>query len=262
MDLLTQAVVFVAFVIASSINAIAGGGTVFSFTALAWAGLPLIPANATNATALVPGSLGSAFAFRRDLVSQWRIFFLLLIPTITGSLLGAFVVTNTSEAIFRRIVPFLVLFATLVFAGRNRITRLAIRKPASAEALGVEERITPLSLALGGVLQFIIALYGGYFGAGIGILMLTSMSVMGMTNIHRMNALKNPLAIAINGTASLFFILSGRVLWSVVWWAAIGSLVGGYVVARLARRMDQDVIRAIVVVAGLVVSVWLFVRLR
>lgn len=261
MDFLTQVVVFLAFVLAGSVNAIAGGGTVFSFTALAWAGLPLVQANATNATALVPGSLGSALAFRKDLRSQGRVFLILLVPTILGSLFGAFVVANTPEAIFRRIVPFLVLFATLVFASRNFLTRLALQRRAEAVVKAPEDHISPMSLALGCVLQFAIALYGGYFGAGIGILMLTSMSVMGMSNIYRMNALKNPLAIAINGTASLFFIASGRVIWPVAWWAAIGALIGGYVVARIARRLDQDLLRTAVIVAGLVVTVWMFVRL-
>ena len=260
MDFLTQVVVFLAYVLAGAVNAVAGGGTVFSFTSLAWAGLPLVQANATNSTALVPGSFGSALAFQRDLRDQWRILLILLAPTILGSLLGAFVVVNTPEAIFRRIVPFLVLFATLVFAGRNFLTRLALRNRAEAAKMPVDH-ITPMSMALGGALQFIIALYGGYFGAGIGILMLTSMSVMGMSNMHRMNALKYPLAIAINGTASLFFIASGRVIWSVAWWAAIGALIGGYVVARLMRRVDQDLIRSAVVVAGVVVTIWMFARL-
>lgn len=260
MDFLTQVVVFLAFVLAGAVNAVAGGGTVFSFTSLAWAGLPLVPANATNSTALVPGSLGSALAFHRDVRDQWRILLILLVPTILGSLLGAYVVANTPEAIFRRIVPFLVLFATLVFAGRNFLTRLALGQGVGA-AKTRPDYITPMSLALGGVLQFIIALYGGYFGAGIGILMLTSMSVMGMADIHRMNALKYPLAIAINGTASLFFIASGRVIWSVAWWAALGALIGGYVVARLIRGVNQDWIRSGVIVAGLVVTVWMFIRL-
>ncbi len=259
MDFFTQVVVFLAFVLAGAVNAVAGGGTVFSFTSLAWAGLPLVQANATNSTALVPGSLGSALAFQRDLRDQWRILLILLVPTVLGSLLGAFVVANTPEAVFRRIVPFLVLFATLVFAGRNFLTRLALRQRGGAKTR--VDHVTPMSLALGCVLQFIIALYGGYFGAGIGILMLTSMSVMGMADMHRMNALKYPLAIAINGTASLFFIASGRVIWSVAWWAALGALMGGYVVARLMRRLDQDLIRSAVVVAGVVVTVWMFVRL-
>ena len=143
MDPIRLIVIFVAAIVAGAVNSIAGGGTVFSFTALAWAGLPLINANATNATALVPGSLGGAIALRRELIPQWRSLVILLIPTITGSLLGAFTVANTSETIFRSVVPFLVLFATLVFAGRNRIMRLAKR------TAGVNDHITPRGFAVG-----------------------------------------------------------------------------------------------------------------
>ena len=254
MDGLSALVVFIAAVVAGAINAVAGGGTVFSFTALAWAGLPLVRANATNATALVPGSFGGIVALRRELAPQWRMLVILLLPTFIGSLLGAFTVVNTSEAIFRAIVPFLVLFATLVFAGRNFLAKLAKREVGS-------EAITPLGYGIGIACQFVIAFYGGYFGAGIGILMLTAMSLMGMSNIINMNALKNGLAVAINGTAAVFFLIRGTVDIPTAAFAAIGATIGGYVLARLAKRIDQNVLRVGVVVAGVVVSVWLWVRL-
>jgi hypothetical protein len=258
MEIFRLAVVFVAAIIAGAVNSVAGGGTVFNFTGLVWYGLPTVNANATNATSLIPGSLGGAVAMRQDLKTQQRDLIILLIPTVLASLLGALVVANTSESIFRRVVPFLILFATLIFASRNVITRWVQSRAASAQT---SEQITPLGYALGLALQFLIAFYGGYFGAGIGILMLTSLSIMGMQNIHKMNALKNMLAVGINGTAAIFFVLSGRVVWPMALLAAVGSTIGGYGLGSYAKRIDQDTLRWGVVAAGLVVSAYMFGRL-
>ena len=258
MDPFRLIVIFIATTIAGAVNAIAGGGTVFSFTALAWAGLPLIRANATNATALVPGSIGGIIAFRRELIPQWRTLAILLVPTLAGSLLGAFTVANTAESIFRAVVPFLVLFATLVFAGRNHIIRWTTRKSAVARKA---DHITPVGLIVGCVFQFVIAFYGGYFGAGIGILMLTALSLVGMSDVIKMNALKNGLAVAINGTASVFFLIDGKVEIPIALLGALGAIIGGYMLASFARRIDQNVLRVAIVIAGVVVSAWLFVRL-
>jgi uncharacterized membrane protein YfcA len=258
MEIFRLAVVFVAAIIAGAVNSVAGGGTVFNFTGLVWYGLPTVNANATNATSLIPGSLGGAVAMRQDLKTQQRDLIILLIPTVLASLLGALVVANTSESIFRRVVPFLILFATLIFASRNVITRWVQSRAASAKT---SEQITPLGYALGLALQFLIAFYGGYFGAGIGILMLTSLSIMGMQNIHKMNALKNMLAVGINGTAAIFFVLSGRVVWPMALLAAVGSTIGGYGLGSYAKRIDQDTLRWGVVAAGLVVSAYMFGRL-
>ena len=258
MDIFRLSVIFLAALAAGGINAIAGGGTVFSFTALAWAGLPLVRANATNATALVPGSVGGAFALRRQLAPQWRTLAVLLVPSIAGSLFGAFTVANTPEAIFRAIVPFLVLFATLVFAVRNRIIRLAARGAVSERPA---DQISPAGLVAGAIAQFVIAFYGGYFGAGIGILMLTSLSLVGMSDVIKMNALKNALAVSINGTAAIFFAFDQKIEWPIAIMAAVAATLGGYVLARLALRINQDTLRAVIVVAGVVVSAWLFFRL-
>lgn len=261
MDLLTLVVLFVAAMLAGGVNAVAGGGTVISFPALVWAGLPLISANATNAFALVPGSVGSAYAYRADLAQQRRRLIILLIPTLIGSLLGAWIVSSTSEQIFRRVVPFLILFATLLFAFSRQING-AIRKRTNAIAAAhhSHEHITPAGFAFGIAFQFLISTYGGYFGAGIGILMLSSLSLIGMTDIHRMNALKTALAVAINGTAVVFFLLNGRVNLPVGIWMAIGALLGGYLMARYAKRISQRYLRAFVVVMGLVAAVYMFAR--
>lgn len=261
MDFLQLLVIFVSFMLAGGINAIAGGGTVFSFTGLLWAGLPTVMANATNATALVPGSIGSLVAYRRDLRPVWRTFVVLLIPTIAGSLLGALVVVNTAESTFRQIVPFLVLFAVLVFAGRNFITRLG-KQAQAAVTHGNRHHVSRVGYVVGIALQFLISFYGGFFGAGIGILMLTSFSVMGMRDVHRMNALKVALAAFINGTAAISFLIGGKVNIPIAILGAVGATVGGYALARLAKRVNQNTLRAGIVVAGLVVVGWMFYRLR
>ena len=258
MEILRLVVVAIGALSAGAVNSVAGGGTVFNFSALVWYGLPVVRANATNATSLIPGSIGGALALRRELKPQLRTLIILLAPTVLGSLFGAFVVVNTSESIFQRVVPFLVLFATIIFANRNRITQWAKRKESSPDP---DHHFSLLSYALGIALQFLISFYGGYFGAGIGILMLTSLSVMGMRDMHKMNALKNTLAVGINGTATVFFIIGQKVEWPIGLFAAIFALIGGYGLASFARRVNQDKLRWGVVIAGLVVSAWMFVRL-
>jgi len=260
MELFKLLIVFLAAMVAGAVNSVAGGGTVFNFTGLVWYGLPTVNANATNATSLIPGSLGAAMAMRHELKAQWRELIILLIPTMLGSLIGAFVVANTSESIFRRVVPFLILFATLIFASRNAITRWVQNRSGSTPA-HASETISPAGYTLGVALQFMISLYGGYFGAGIGILMLTSLSVMGMSHIHKMNALKNTLAVAINSTAAVFFTLSGKVAWPIALLAAVGALIGGYGLGSYAKRIDQNTLRWGVVAAGVIVSAYMFVRL-
>ncbi len=257
MDPLKLVVLFVTAMLAGSVNAIAGGGTVISYPGFLFAGLPDIVANASNAAALVPGSLGSTVAYRKDLAPNLRMLAILLVPTILGALLGALVVARSPNDIFRRIVPFFVLGATLLFAFRDRVTGLV--KRAEAIAAGADH-LTPGSYVLGGVAQFMIAMYGGYFGAGIGILMLTSLSVMGLRNIHRMNALKAALAVAINGTAVVFFAIDGKIDWPLALIGAAGALIGGYGLARLAKRINPKVIRGFVVVFGLVAATYLFAR--
>ncbi len=251
-DLPRYLVIFIGFIVAGGINAVAGGGTVFSFSGLLAGGLSSIVANATNAAALVPASVASTFAYREDLKKVLRPLLILLIPTILGSLLGANAVLITSEQTFRRIVPFLVLFAVLVFAGRNFVSKLGRR----AEDGGISTN----SYVLGCILQFIISAYGGFFGAGIGILMLTSFNVMGMRDVHRMNAIKTTLATFINGTAAVRFFFDGKIDLPVALLGAVASAIGGYAIALVAKRIPQQTLRVVIVCAGLVVSAWMFWR--
>lgn len=259
MDPLHVIVPFIACFVAGGVNALAGGGTVISYPGFLSTGLNSITANATNAAALVPGSVGSAVAYRDDLRENARTFLILLVPTIIGSLVGAFVVARSSDEVFRRVVPFLVLGATLLFAFRQQFNGL-LKDLAGAAAGGHDGAITPGGYAVGGALQFMIALYGGYFGAGIGILMLSSLSIIGMKDMHKMNSIKAALAAFINGTAVVFFTLDGKINWPFALIGAAGALLGGYVLARYAKRIPQRAIRAFVVAFGCVAAAWLFLR--
>lgn len=250
---------FVAAVIGGAINSVAGGGSLIAFPALVVFGVDKIIANATNTAALWPGTIGSVWAYRHDLKPLLRLLVLLLVPSFVGGLLGALLLTRTPPALFGRIVPLLVLFATLIFAARDVFNRLAAR---NIEAMRrADEGHISLGARVWGILfQLFVATYGGYFGAGIGILMLASLSVMGLQDIHRMNALKVALAFVINGVALAFFALSGIVHWPLAILMGAGGLVGGYLGATYAKRVNQAHLRAFVVVMGLVASAYLFVR--
>jgi len=245
---------FVAAVVAGAINSVAGGGSLISFPSLVAFGQPAILANATNTAALWPGTLSSAVAYRRDTLFHRDLLLTLLVPSMVGGLLGAVVLVITPPELFDHVVPFLVLFATLLFAMRDVIARWT-----NAAADG-EEHVTTAGRAWGFLFQFLVATYGGYFGAGIGILMLGSLSVMGLRDIHRMNGLKTVLGTLINVIAFAFFALKGLVVWNLALLMAVGAIAGGWIGARTARRIDQRWLRAFIIAVGVVVSVWLFVR--
>jgi len=244
---------FFAAMIAGAINSVAGGGSLISFPALVAFGVPSVPANATNTAALWPGSLSSAIAYSQDTKLYRDLVLPLIIPSALGGLLGAFVLVITPPELFDLIVPFLVLFATLLFAFRDQFNRLF-------KLGGSEESVTALGRVWGFLFQLFVATYGGYFGAGIGILMLGSLSVMGLRDIHRMNGLKTILGTMINVIAFIFFALKGLVVWHLAILMTVGAIIGGYVGARTAKRIDPRYIRAFVITVGLCVSVWLFVK--
>jgi uncharacterized membrane protein YfcA len=245
---------FAAAVVAGAINSVAGGGSLISFPSLVAFGQPAILANATNTAALWPGTLSSAVAYRRDTLFHKDLLLTLLVPSMVGGLLGAFVLVITPPELFDRVVPFLVMFATLLFALRDVIGRW------TGATTDGEERVTGAGRIWGFLFQLFVATYGGYFGAGIGILMLGSLSVMGLRDIHRMNGLKTVLGTLINVIAFTFFALKGLVVWRLALLMAVGAVAGGWIGARTARRVDQRWLRAFIIAVGVVVSVWLFVR--
>ncbi len=262
-NLATLPLLLLAAFIAGAINAVAGGGTLVTFTALGLQ-IPLRNANATNAALLTPASVSSAMAFLKELRAQWRLLVILLIPTILGAYAGAVTLVNTSDEVFRRTVPFLILFAVLLFAFKDKIN-LWVKQLSGSTVAPVlnaagEPKITPLGYVWGIGFQFLTAFYGGYFGAGIGILMISSFSLMGLRDMHRMNAIKNPLAFTINGVATIRFLLDGLVVLPLAIPMAVAAITGGYLAARLSRRINQKYLRAFVIGYGCIVAAFLFAR--
>jgi len=241
---------------AGAVNSIAGGGTLLTFPALVGLGLPPISANATSTVALWPGSFGSMWAYRRQLTGtrEWLLWFTM--PSIAGGIIGAQLLLHTSAARFDAIVPFLVLGATVLFMLQQPLSRRLARRATEEHAIAA-----PLPRPGAWVLsaQFAVAVYGGYFGAGIGILMLATLGAMGLGDIHRMNGLKNWGAMCINAIAAITFALSGIVTWPVAGTMAVGGLAGGYGGARLALRVGQKWVRRAVVAIGLLAFLWLLV---
>jgi hypothetical protein len=244
----------IAGVAACAINSVAGGGTLISFPALVAYGEPTLFSNATSMGATGVGSLSSALGYRRGTTVQRGLLLTLAIPSLMGALLGAVILVNTPAELFRRVVPYLVLFATLLLALRNVITRRLVG------GFQGEEHVTIVGRALGAAVQLFVALYGGYFSAGLGLMMLGSFSVMGLRNIHKMNALKTPLGAIINLVSFVFLAIRGLVVWPLAIVMSAGGIVGGYLGARLAMRVNPRLVHVVAVAIGLLVSVWFFVR--
>ena len=253
MNLWQEAVIAAAAFAAGLINSIAGGGTLVSFPALLWVGRDPVLANATSTVALWPASLAAAHGFRRDFKGGARTLLLFGAPSLGGGVLGAWLLLRTPSETFGRLVPFLILFATLL---------LAAQEPISRRLRGEGDAHEPTRAWWAGafVFQFFVGVYGGYFGAGIGILMLAALGLLGFTDIHRMNALKNLLAILINGVAAAYFIAGGAVIWSDVLLMTLAAVAGGYSGARLAYKLGRRFVRLAVILIGLVMSASLFVK--
>ena len=247
-------IISLATFVAGIINSIAGGGTLLSFPALLWIGRNAIAANATNSVALWPGSLAGAIGFRRELAGLPRWLLLLMIPAVIGGIIGALLLLHTPEKLFTRIVPWLILAATLLLAAQELISRW-LRSFASSH-----EHPTRGWLIFAFTFQLLVAVYGGYFGAGQGILVLAALGLIGLTDLHQMNGLKNLLATCVNGVAAICFAVSGAVLWRDAAIMAVAAIIGGYLGARIARLLGRKFVRAAVVTIGLVMTVALFVK--
>jgi len=246
------AVIAVISAVGGMVNSIAGGGTLLTFPALLGLGVPAISANATSTVALWPGSLSSLWGYRRELEGARGWAVRLAIPSLLGGLAGAALLLVTPEERFKALVPWLVLGATCLFA----LQRPVMRWVAAATADGASRPIEPAFGML--VMQFVVGAYGGYFGAGAGIVMLAVFGLMGLTNIHQMNGLKNFNGICFNGVAAITFAAMGYVNWPIAFVMAVGSSVGGYLMSGLAQRVPQDWVRNAVTVIGLGSAVWLF----
>ena len=241
--------------LSGAVNSIAGGGTLLTFPALLGLGVPAISANATSTVALWPGSLASMFGYRRELVGAERWAARLAIPSLLGGLSGAGLLLITPEARFRALVPWLVLGATLLFAVQGPLMKW-LRARLGATDAAVPRAIEPTMGML--ISQYFVGIYGGYFGAGAGIVMLAVFGLMGLKNIHQMNGLKNFNGICFNGVAAISFAVMGLVNWPIAAVMSIGSILGGYVMSGLAQKVPQSLVRNAVTLIGVGSAIWLF----
>jgi uncharacterized membrane protein YfcA len=240
----------VAAVAAGLVNAVAGGGTLISFPALVAVGLPAVTANVTNTVALCPGYLGGALAQREALRDRRPLVRQLVPVAILGGLTGGILLLVTSESVFKALIPYLIFGACALLAAQTRINRYVSRRQG--------DRGVPKPVLLGTVL--VASVYGGYFGAGLGIILLAVLGVLLSDDLRIINALKQVLALVVNTTAAIFFAVSGRVAWWAAAIMAIGALVGGALGGRLVGKLSPSVLRAVVIVIGTTVGIVYLVR--
>ena len=231
---------------AGVMNAMAGGGTILTYPTLLWLGESAIVANATSTVALWPGAASSLFGYRREVLEHRGWLTTLFVPSLLGGALGAALLLKTPPLAFQKLAPFLILFATVLFMLRGAVARWTGTEHPGAR--------TPGRFALALLFQFAVSIYGGYFGAGIGILMLAVLGFLGVSDIHAANGLKNFFGMCINGVAAGYFILRGAVEWHAAVVMIVGAILGGYAGARFARRIGQNRARAAVIVIGFVIA--------
>jgi len=255
MTILQASLLFIAAILGGTLNSVAGGGSFIGFPALIFTGVPPIEANATNTVALWPGSVASVRAYRKELATQnRRLLFVLGITSLVGGVLGAVLLLRTPQSTFVQLIPYLLLLATLLFAFSKPITTLLRRYIPRGDSLSW------LTLLVVAFFQLIIAVYGGYFGGGIGILMLATLGLMGMESINEMNAVKTVLQTCINGVAVITFIIAGAVEWPQAILMIAGAIIGGYGGAYYARKIEQRWVRLFVMLVGFSLTLYFFIR--
>jgi uncharacterized membrane protein YfcA len=239
----------VASAAAGVINAVAGGGTLLTFPTLLAFGTPPVVANATSTLALVIGTSGGLYGYREHLpaIRPWLWRFLPI--SVAGGLIGSILLTVTDNRTFSKLVPFLILFATLLFLAQGLMRRFAQREESGS---GVRKLWAAV------LFQFAVAIYGGYFGAGIGILMLASLGVIGLNHIHEMNTLKTILGSLINAVAAVWFILAGLIHWPKAGVMVVGAVLGYFCGSHYSQRISQKRVRQIISLIGLILSLVTF----
>jgi uncharacterized membrane protein YfcA len=243
---------FAAAVIGGALNAVAGGGSFISFPALLFSGVPPVPANATNTVALWTGLVFSGGAFRHHLNVRRRVVLSLLAVSLAGGVVGAILLLRTPAHTFMRVLPWLMLSATLLFIFGRRILQANV-VPGNHEA-------STRAIVLASFFQLLVGIYGGYFGGGMGIVILAMLTAFGMADIHAMNALKTVLSSATNGIAVVVFVVSHAVYWPQALVMIVGAALGGYFGARYSLRLPQNYVRWFVITIGTVMTVYFFVR--
>lgn len=255
MDFFHLAILFAAGFAAGVMNSIAGGGTILTFPALILAGIPQIDANATSTIALLPSALAYTFGYRRNIPAVWHWIKKFAVVSLLGGLIGGILLVRTPPATFAWLTPFLILLATVLFTAHSffaKLFRLEIQRSKSAPGL---------RWLIGAIFfQFIVSIYGGYFGAGIGILMLATLGMLGLGNIHEMNTVKGVLGFLINVVAAVYFIAHGLIHWPAAAVMSLGSMAGGYSGAHFALRIPQRAVRHLITAIGLLLTAVMFVK--
>jgi uncharacterized protein len=249
---LAQAIIlFTAGVLGGALNAVAGGGSFVAFPALLFVGVPPIPANATNTLALWTAAAASGGAYRTQLETAKRLLLPLLAASLAGGLLGALLLLKTPAHTFMRVIPWLTLGATLLFV---------FGKQLAGRGSGISRQTSTAALISATLAQLVVGVYGGYFGGGMGIVMLAMLATLGMTNIHAMNALKSVMGWVINGVAVVAFILAKAVYWKHGGVMIAGGLLGGYFGAHYALKLPQTWVRGFVIAAGAIMTIYFFTK--
>jgi len=254
----TDIIALVAAALAAGVvNAIAGGGTLISFPVLLLVGTPSLTANATSTLALVIGTAGGLYGYRSQLpaIRPWLKRFAPV--SMAGGLLGGILLTLTKEAVFSKMAPFLILFATILFVAQGAFRRFAGFSDKSSPQIATHHH-QAIWVAI--FFQFLVAVYGGYFGAGIGILMLASLCYLGLGNIFEMNALKTLLGSLINLVAAIYFIFAGLIDWPKTGVMIAGAVAGYYLGAHYSQRIPQARVRQIISAIGFIISGVMFLR--
>jgi uncharacterized protein len=241
---------FFAGALGGALNSVAGGGSFIAFTALVFTGVPPIPANATNTIALWTAAAASGGAYRKEVDVPRRVLIPLLAASLVGGLAGANLLLKTPAQTFLRVIPWLILGATLLFAFGKKLAR--------GRKSILEHEVTSGALAAATLFQLVVAVYGGYFGGGMGIVMLAMLAALGMNKIHAMNALKSVLGFVINGAAVVTFVIKGAVYWKPGIPMIAGGIAGGFLGAHYAQKVPQPWIRVFVVLVGTGMTVYFF----
>jgi len=242
----------IAALAAGAVNALAGGGTLITFPVLVAVGIPAVAANITNTVALCPGYLGGTLAQWNELRGQKNRLWLIVPASIVGGVLGGFLLLQTGEKLFRDLVPYLILLASGLLAIQDPVRAWLVRRMGEGHEAKLE-KLTWFPVALASI-------YGGYFGAGLSVIVLSALGLTLNDTLTRLNALKQAVAFSVNVAAAIFFIFSGQVVWSAALVMAIGALIGGTLGGKLAGRIKPSTLRWTVVTIGVIVSIIYFVR--
>jgi len=241
---------FLAGALGGALNAVAGGGSFVAFPALLFAGVEPIAANATNTVALWVGVTASTGAYRKHLDISRRVMVPLAVTSVIGGIVGAYLLLHTPAQTFLRVLPWLMLGATLLFAFGKRM--------AGSSGGSIDRDASTKALVIASIFELIVAVYGGYFGGGIGILNLAMLAALGMTDIHAMNALKVVLGGIINGIAVVTFIIARAVAWKQGGVMIVGAMIGGYLGAHYAQKLPASWIRSFVIFVGSGMTIYFF----